>query len=297
MTPDQILSQPARKLAQAQRQFFFDQGYLTLPDLLDDQQLDQLRKALAKVVETSRAINRSSNSLDLEKGHSAETPRLRRATYLDDNDEVFWELCADSIITDIATDILGPNVRFRDLMANFKWAHGGAEVKWHQDLPFYPHTNAGTCQFLLMLEDVGPEQGPLQVIPGSHRGPVFEHYDENGEWSGSIREQDLIDAGIDKAVALTGSAGSATVHHSCTIHGSAQNTSAFGRPVLVITYSAADAIAYTAAPYPSSHYGTLVRGVEPRYAHHQELNMPLPPDWSTGYTSIFSHQDSVRQPE
>ena len=294
MTPAQILSQPTCHLAQAQRELFYDQGYLTLPDLIDEQQLNRLRTALANVVDASRAISHSSNRIDLEKGHSAQNPRLRRATYLDDIDAVFWELCADSVITDIAADILGPNIRFRDLMANFKWSHGGAEVKWHQDLPFYPHTNAGTCQFLLMLEDVDLDQGPLQVIPGSHKGPIFEHYDEDGEWTATIREQDLINAGIDRAVALTGSAGSATVHHSCTIHGSAQNTSASGRPVLVISYSAADAIAYTAAPYPSSHYGTLVRGVEPRYAHHQELNMPLPPDWSDGYTSIFSHQDIIR---
>ena len=294
MTPAQILSQPTCHLAQAQRELFYDQGYLTLPDLIDEQQLNRLRAALANVVDASRAISHSSNRIDLEKGHSAQNPRLRRATYLDDIDAVFWELCADSVITDIAADILGPNIRFRDLMANFKWAHGGAEVKWHQDLPFYPHTNAGTCQFLLMLEDVDLDQGPLQVIPGSHKGPIFEHYDEDGEWTATIRKQDLINAGIDRAVALTGSAGSATVHHSCTIHGSAQNTSASGRPVLVISYSAADAIAYTAAPYPSGHYGTLVRGVEPRYAHHQELNMPLPPDWSDGYTSIFSHQDIIR---
>jgi ectoine hydroxylase-related dioxygenase (phytanoyl-CoA dioxygenase family) len=294
MTPAQILSQPTCHLAQAQRELFYDQGYLTLPELIDKKQLNRLRMALANVVDASRAISHSNNRIDLEKGHSAQNPRLRRATYLDDIDAAFWELCADSVITDIAADILGPNIRFRDLMANFKWAHGGAEVKWHQDLPFYPHTNAGTCQFLLMLEDVDLDQGPLQVIPSSHKGPIFEHYDEAGEWTATIREQDLINAGIDRAVALTGSAGSATVHHSCTIHGSAQNTSASGRPVLVISYSAADAIAYTAAPYPSSHYGTLVRGVEPRYAHHQELNMPLPPDWSDGYTSIFSHQDIIR---
>ena len=294
MTPDQILSQPPCLLEQTQREFFFDQGYLALPKLIDDPQLNQLRTALTKIIDASRQVTQSNNRIDLETGHSAANPRLRRATYLDDIDEVFWMLCADSVITDIATDILGPNIRFRDLMANFKWAGGGAEVKWHQDLAFYPHTNVGTCQFLLALENIGPEQGPLQVIPGSHKGPIYEHYDDAGEWTATIRDEDLLAAGIDRTVSLTGLAGSATVHHSCTIHGSAQNTSVFGRPVLVITYSAVDAIPYTAAPYPSSHYGALVRGEASRYAHHQELNIPLPPDWSGGYTSIFSHQDSIR---
>ena len=82
-----------------------------------------------------------------------------------------------------------------------------------------------------------------------------------------------------------------SVHHSRTIHGSGQNHSQWGRPALVITYSAADAVPYTAPAYPSSHYGRLVRGVEPGYAHHEELCIPMSPDWSGGYTSIFDHQE------
>jgi len=217
--------------------------------------------------------------------------KLRRAVYLDDSYEILWQLCANSIITDLAADILGPNVRFRELMANFKWAGGGAEVKWHQDIVFYPHTNASTCQFLLALEDIGSEQGPLQVIPGSHKGPIYSHYDADNNWTGAMSDADLDKVGLKNAIELTGPAGTVTVHHSRCIHGSDKNLSQNGRPVFVITYSSADAISYTAAPYPSSHYGQLVRGDQPRYAHHEAFKMPLPPDWSDGYTSIFDHQE------
>ena len=291
MDREEILAHPPRRLEQVQREFFHDQGYLVLPGLLDEQDLKPLRTALANVVDASRDVSQSSNRLDLEKGHTAASPRLRRATYLDDLDPVFWELCSDSVIPDVAADILGPNIRFRELMANFKWAGGGAEVKWHQDIAFYPHTNVGTCQFLVFVEDVGAEQGPLQVIPGSHKGPIFEHYDAKQEWTGAIDESDLDAAGVSGAVELTGKAGTVSVHHSCTVHGSARNLSSSGRPVFVVTYTAADAYPYTAVPYPSSHYGALVRGRQPRHAHHQELRMPLPPDWSDGYTSIFDHQE------
>ena len=143
------------------------------------------------------------------------------------------------------------------------------------------------------MADIGSEQGPLQVVPGSHKYEIYQHYDSEGQWTGAITECDLVKAGLDTAVELSGLAGSVSVHHSCTIHGSEQNLSKLGRPVFVITYSAADAIPYTTAPYPSSHYGELVRGRQPRYAHHQALKMPLPPDWSGGYTSIFSHQDET----
>jgi ectoine hydroxylase len=294
MNPEDVLSLPTTVLDQSQREFYYEQGYLVLPELMIHLEIEPLRQALNRVVGLSREITSSNQQYDLEQGHSSETPRLRRVAYVDDLDDELWSLCADSVITDIAVDILGPDIRFRDLFINFKWAGGGAGVKWHQDIAFYPHTNVGICQFLLALEDVGSAQGPLQVIPASHKGPIYEHYDDKDEWAGAISDTDLTAAGIDNAIELTGQAGTLSVHHSCTIHGSAQNMSPLGRPMLVITYSAADAIPYTTAPYPSSHYGALVRGNQPRFAHHQALNMPLPPDWSGGYTSIFTHQGSVK---
>src|SRR3546814_13877072 len=46
---------------------------------------------------------------------------------------------------------------------------------------------------------------------------------------------------FDKAVARTGPAGTMTVHHARTIHGSAQNRSARPRRLLLYAYAAADA--------------------------------------------------------
>ena len=291
MSSQDILKQPALFLTQNQRELYFEQGYLMFPGLISTSELEVFRVLVSKIVDSTRTITSSSNKIDLEKGHTAENPRLRRVTYVDDKDPDFWRLCADSVIPDVAADLLGPDVRFRDMMLNFKWADGGAEVKWHQDICFYPHTHLGTMQFLVFLEDVSSEQGPLQVIPARHKGPIFEHYNEANEWTGTTCQADLSAAGVDNAIDLTGPAGTVSVHHGGTIHGSDQNNSNCGRPVFLITYTAADAMPYTAPPYPSSHYRTLVRGSEPRYARHEELRIPLPPDWSGGYTSIFEHQE------
>ena len=58
----------------------------------------------------------------------------------------------------------------------------------------------------------------------------------------------------------------------------------------VVGYSSSDARPYTAFSYRSSHHLAVVRGEPARYAHHEAVRLPLPPDWSGGYTSIFADQ-------
>jgi len=142
MKKQDILKQSALFLNQDQRQSYFDQGYLFFPELILPTELSPIHSAVNDIIEKSRSVSVSSNRIDLEKDHSADNPRLRRVTYADDDYEALWKICSDSIIADIAADLLGPNVRFRELMINFKWADGGAEVKWHQDFAFYPHAQS-----------------------------------------------------------------------------------------------------------------------------------------------------------
>lgn len=290
MTPERILAHRPRVLTQAQREFFFDEGYLCLPAIIEPSWLERLRAGIDELVERSRSLTRSDGTFDLEDGHCAATPRLRRIAFLDDLHPVFWAFAADSMLTDIAADLLGPDVTFRESLINYKWAGGGQGVKWHQDIPFYPHTNLSPTQFLVALEDVGPEQGPLQVIPRSHRGEIFDHYDEGDCWLGHIPEVRTPELGTERAVELTGPAGTVTVHHSAMLHASRPNHSPRGRPIILNGYNSADALPYTAPAYASTHHGAIVRGAPARHAHHDAVTLRLPPDWSGGYTSIFSHQ-------
>lgn len=287
---EDVCSSPATTIGDDGRASFRDNGFLVLPALLSNEQLEPLRAGLRDLVEQSRSITESTHLLDLENGHTAENPRLRRAADIDDTHAAFWELCSASVLVDVAADVLGPNVRFREAYANMKWAGGGASVKWHQDLAFYPHTNSSTIQFLVALDEVSAEQGPPVMLPGSHRGPLYSHYRDDGEWLGAIEPHRMEDLDLERAVEITGPAGTVSLHHGLTVHGSAVNTSDRGRPVLIITFTAADAVAYTAPPYRSSHHGQLVRGIEPGIAHHEEMTLILPPDWSDGYTSLFAHQ-------
>ena len=291
MRQKDILSHATKELTEDERKFFFDQGYIVKERLISSNWLTKLNASVDGLIEKSRHLTKSDGTYDLEKGHTAENPRLRRIAFLDELDPLFWDFLKNSNLADLASDLLGPDVRFRECLINIKCAGGGQEVKWHQDIPFYPLTNHAVAQFLICLRDVGLEEGPLQVIPGSHYGPLYEHYDDDDNWLGYIPDEKLTDAKLDKAVDLIGPAGTVTVHHCRALHASQPNFSKLGRPILIITYAACDAYPYTAVTYPTKNCGKVVRGKEARYCHHEEMDMRLPPDWSGGYTSIFEHQE------
>ena len=284
MNDEDILKHPAGVLSQAQRESYFENGYLLLESLIADDWLSRLRSAMDEMIERGRTLTESDDAIWLEKGHTADDPRLLRLNCPEVHHPEFWAYANQSVLADIAVDLIGPDVRFSHSLLNFKWANVGQEVKWHQDIQFYPHTNYSPLSFGTLLEDVGLEQGPVRVVPGSHRGDVFRHYTDDGIWTACIQDRDLDELGVKEAPQLMGPAGTVTVHSCRTIHGSDPNRSDRGRPLLVNTYSAADAFPYTHLPQRSAKTGTIIRGKAAAYARLDPRPCPMPPDWSGGFS-------------
>lgn len=291
MTPEQILAIPPRVLTQAQREFYFSEGYILLERIIGDEWIARLRAATEELVERSRVVTRSDKIFDLEPDHRPDAPRLRRVSNPTEQHPVFWEYCNRSIMPDVVADLVGPDVKFHHSKLNFKWQKGGEEVKWHYDISFWPHTNYSPVTIGTYLYDCGMAQGPLGVIPRSHRiEPMLSQYDAAGQWIGCLSDADVASLDVDRAVYLTGPAGSLTLHNCRTIHGSPRNESDLGRPLLLYTLTSADAFPYTVNPIRPQHDQAILRGRRAAFAHHDPSPCLIPPDWSGGYTSIFSLQ-------
>jgi len=180
---------------------------------------------------------------------------------------------------------------FHHSKLNFKWSGGGEEVKWHQDFPFYPHSNPSVLAIGLYMNDVDDQMGPMGAIPGSQKGPIYNHYNERNLWAGGLSDADVGTLPLDSVGWMKGNAGSITVHHCQTIHGSLPNNSSRMRPLLINAYKSADARSLTSYPdSESKQHSTLIRGTPARWAELSPALCRLPPDWSEGYTSIFAIQ-------
>ncbi len=290
MTPDEIRAIPPKFLSEAQRESYFETGYLLVEKAISDDWIERLCATTEEMIDRSRAIGRSDAVWDLEEGHGAAKPRLRRLSSPNDEHPTYWDYAAKSIVPDIVADLVGPNVKFHHSKLNFKWAEGGEAVKWHQDIGFWPHTNYSPLTVGTYLYDCGPDQGPLCVVSGSHNDGLLDQYNDEGEWVGCLSDADAAEIDMSRVRDLEGPAGSITIHNCRTIHSSRPNNSPISRPLLLNVYAAVDAFAYTVNPLRSRYDRAILRGGPVRWAHHDPRPCLMPPDWSGGYTSIFALQ-------
>ena len=291
MTPGQVLAIEPKILKQAQRERYFEDGFLLVERAISEQWLARLRAATEELVERSRKVSQSDTVFDLEPGHRPEAPRLRRVSNPVEQHPAFWDYCLNSVMADIVSDLVGPDVKFHHSKLNFKWANGDEEVKWHYDISFYPHTNYSPLTVGTYLYDCGMEQGPLACLPGSHDiEPMLSQYNAEGAWTGCLSDADVAKLDLSKMVYLPGPAGSLTIHNCRTLHYSAKNDSDLGRPLLLNAMTSADAFPYTVNPIKPKHDQHMLRGKRAHFAHHDPRPCLIPPDWSKGYTSIFALQ-------
>ena len=291
MLTEEILAERPRVLPQEQRVFYFEHGYLLLERFIGPAWLDRLRAVTESFVEASRSASPEDGAFDLAPGHTPEQPRLRRVNTPDQRHDAYWEF-ATGPVADVAADLVGSNVAFHHSKLNFKWNDGADGVTWHQDIPFYPHSNYSPLTIGLYLADAGMAHGPVAVIDGTHKGSLYDHYDANGHWAGCLSEGDVASLDMTRARYLTAPAGSLTVHNCRTIHGSPPSESDDGRPLLLNAYAAADARPYAELdpPAQSVHGGEIVRGAAVAEPHVDPRPCPMPPRWDGQNTSIYANQ-------
>jgi hypothetical protein len=137
--------------------------------------------------------------------------------------------------------------------------------------------------------------GEVGFVSGSHDGPLFDLYADDGVWTGALRDEDLERARVREAEHPVGPAGTITVHSCRTVHGSAPNRSDRARPLLLQTYAAADAFPYTDLVRQSPHGEELVRGRPARWSRHDPRPCLMPP--SGPYRPIFAVQQRETPPD
>jgi ectoine hydroxylase-related dioxygenase (phytanoyl-CoA dioxygenase family) len=284
---------PADVLTAEQKDFFWANGYLVFENAVTDELLSLLRGDFAAWVDESRTHNdaygvtiNNHPRFDLEAGHSAAHPALRRVNAPIEVSDAFHKATVDSAMTDAVASLVGPDVKLHHTKINSKLPGAATAVKWHQDFPFTPHTNDDVVTALLMVDEVTLENGPLEVLPGSHRGPIHSLW-HAGRFTGAI-DGDVARTCQADAVSVTGPAGSVCLMHTRLLHGSAPNRSSSPRTLFISVYSADDAVPCSPSPMPNEFEGLVVRGQYTNRVRSMSFDVELPQLPSTA--SFFDQQ-------
>jgi ectoine hydroxylase-related dioxygenase (phytanoyl-CoA dioxygenase family) len=279
-------------LTKAQIEEYNDVGAIVVADVLTPEEVFALQDVTDGFVQRARGLTGHTDIFDLEDSHTAENPRVRRIKAAHKHDAAYAALTRHPKIIGALQALWGPHIRFDTAKLNMKCAGFGAPVEWHQDWAFYPHTNDHLAAVGVMFDDMAMENGPLMIIPGSHKGPVFDHH-ANGVFCGAMDPENF-DVDYKKAVALTGKAGSITVHHVRTVHGSAPNLSDRDRRLLLFQFRSADAWPLLGFPAGLEAFDALMVAGQPQHPRlaPAPVRLPLPPAERQG--SLYENQKGMK---
>ena len=234
------------KLSDEQVAHFHEFGYISGIKLLDDTQIEVLRKELEEITQP----NHPGHDLFYEF-HSNES---------EDSNSVLFHSLGHWRITKGFHDVLwnpafvmaahqlldNKPVRFwHDQLFSKPAKHGGV-VAWHQDYSYWTRTVA--MQHLTCwtgLDDASTKNGCLHYIPKSHKWGLLDAPALAGDMNGLMAYLSEEQKAEFKPVPIELKKGYATFHHPLLVHGSYENKSAISRRAFVLNVFADGTISNT----------------------------------------------------
>lgn len=271
---------------------YWENGFLAVEEVFTAEEMAAGRDAVEELVERSRFLTEHNGEYDLEPGHTAVQPRVRRLKTPLASHPVFEELARKPALLDIVADLVGPGIRLHGNKLNMKSAEYGSAVEWHQDFAFYPHTNDDLLAVGIALDDCLPENGCMLMLPGSHHGPILDHH-QDGYFVGAVDPQ-REELDLSRAVHVPVHAGGITLHHCRTLHASAINSSSRPRRLFLLELAALDAWPVMGVPDLEAFDARIWRG-QPTTAYRvkeMDIRIPLPKHDRQG--SIYEVQTPLR---
>lgn len=223
-------------------------GYLVIPNLFSAEEVALFRAELERMRRDPAVADSGKTIQEPDSG------AIRSVFAIHKDNPLFARVAADERIAGIARFILGGDVYVHQSRMNFKPGFSGKEFYWHSDFETWhvedgmPRMRCLSCSIL--LTDNESHNGPLMLMPGSHRHYVRcvgatpeNHYEK------SLRKQEIgvpdqnslselaSRFGIDCA---TGPAGSVVFFDCNTMHGSNGNITPSARSNLFYVYNHVD---------------------------------------------------------
>lgn len=222
------------RLTDDQVKFYHENGYLAGVRVLNDEQVNTLRKELAGLVDPDHPGNHlfyefnSNESADPKKilFHALGAWRITPGFH-----DILWNpaFCIS------ASQLLGGPVRLWHDQLFYKPAQHGGVVIWHQDYSYWTRTQPmAHLSCWIGLDDSTRDNGCVHYVPGSHRWNLLPREDFANDMDtiqGVLTDEQKREF---KPKAIELKKGECSFHHPLMVHGSFENQTNQPRRAVVI---------------------------------------------------------------
>lgn len=212
---------------------FDEEGWVFLPDVFSQEEIDVLKGELPKIFSMDRP------EVWRETGSDA----VRTAFAAHYYNEAYRRLGRHPRLIGPVMQLLDGPVYMHQYKINGKAAFDGDVWQWHQDYGTWARDDkmpeARAMNIALFLDEVTEFNGPLYIIPRSHKGGVIDAGHDTLTTSYPLWTLDketvarLADEG--GMLAPKGKPGSVLLFHSNIVHASAPNISPWGRVIAYLS--------------------------------------------------------------
>jgi len=217
-------------ISEIQRTQFLNDGFLRVDGILDEEERQWLLGLYDELFETSD--RKQLGGLDANGREtlpqifkpSEKVPALKESRLL-------------QRATELARFLLGDDVTWKGEHMIMKPAGYGSPTPWHQDQAYHsPDHHFTNVNIWVPLEDATIENGCMQFVRGSHRGPVLPHtWLVEGDKKSAMVATDQAYWSAN-ATAVPCPAGSATLHHSYMMHYAGPNLTDQARRAYILVF-------------------------------------------------------------
>lgn len=223
------------RLTEMQLQQFATEGWLFLPELFTPEEVAVLGAEAEAIFRTPR------EEIWREKSGAPRTA-FAAHTY----NEAFRLLGAHPRLIEPVEQVFADRLYMHQFKINAKAAFDGDVWQWHQDYGTWARDDGmpepRAMNIAVFVDEVMPINGPLMLVPRSHRHGVLDAGHDLATTSYPLwtLDQDtvgrLVDAG--GIVAPVGKPGGVLLFHGNLVHGSAGNITPYPRKIVYLTLNA-----------------------------------------------------------
>ena len=220
------------KLKPSELESFCKTGYLFFANRFSAAEVEVLKKESERLYQ-----------LDREEVWREESGAPRTAFAAHTYSEPFRRLGAHPRLVEPVMQLLDGRVYMHQFKVNAKAAFDGTIWQWHQDYGTWSRDDLmpapRAMNIAVFLDEVTPVNGPLMLIPGSHRQGVLDagHDLETTSYPLWTLDRETVTRLADSGgiVAPVGPPGSVLMFHCNLVHASPPNISPWGRTIVYLS--------------------------------------------------------------